>query len=636
MVINNMIFILALLVFLFFYNFKTSLSRSIIVTLLQFSVAIVFITESLSIFESLNLKGIFIYWSLVLIFCLIFTIYNRKMFYTKLNEFYRILRKNFKNFNLTEKILLFSILMVLSSIFLQGVLYPPNNWDSLTYHLTRIMYWISNNSLDHFQTNILRNLYQPPFSEYIILHVNFLSGNDSFSNSVQWFFLIGSSAIVWQLLTYFKISKTIKLLSVIFLITIPSVALQASTTKNDIISGFFILSSLLYFIKIYHNPKWNYFVFLGISIGAGVLTKGTFYLYVFPIILLFVFLYLKTGFLKKSKNIIYTLLAISIAIMINTGHFSRNYQLNGNIISIDQAESEAYSNKEFSMKIFTSNLLKNIGLHVNYPFIEEYDSFNKMIHKKINVNLEDNQLNYLSIKYNPPQIKSTHEDGVSNFLHLVLIFGMFLTFLIKTQNNKNIVLLRYISVALILQLILFCLVIKWQPWHTRLHIPIFMLSSVVVFIWIDFIKKKLILVYIFLLLLILNTSFFIIYNNLRPFKIDFEYTKSINIGDSNYKKYFSNQLHLHQEYQAITFKIKEKEKIGLIMNDWEYPLLVYNYYEPIKILTIQTSNITSKIPQNEENLTGIISNTINKEFIIHNNKKYINESKNNNFIWIYR
>lgn len=84
-----------------------------------------------------------------------------------------------------------------------GMLAPINNWDSMTYHLPRIMHWLQNESLYHYPTGMPRQLFQSPYSEYVILHTIGLSGGDGFANGVQWFALIasaiGASLIVREL-----------------------------------------------------------------------------------------------------------------------------------------------------------------------------------------------------------------------------------------------------------------------------------------------------------------------------------------------------------------------------------------------------------------------------------------------------
>ena len=67
---------------------------------------------------------------------------------------------------------------------------PPNNWDSMTYHMSRVEYWIQNKGIHFFTTNNPRQNVLAPFSEFFILHFQILSGSDIFANLVQWISLI--------------------------------------------------------------------------------------------------------------------------------------------------------------------------------------------------------------------------------------------------------------------------------------------------------------------------------------------------------------------------------------------------------------------------------------------------------------
>src|SRR5262249_44491564 len=73
-----------------------------------------------------------------------------------------------------------------------AVISAPNNWDSMTYHLSRVMHWIQNESVEHYPTHILRQIELNPWAEFAILHLQVLLGSDHFSNSVQWFSMLGS------------------------------------------------------------------------------------------------------------------------------------------------------------------------------------------------------------------------------------------------------------------------------------------------------------------------------------------------------------------------------------------------------------------------------------------------------------
>ena len=629
-----LIFLTILLFFTLFQNlrFNSSISVNIIKSVLSFGFTTYIITELLSLMNNLNLYGIIISW-LVVSFILIFLIFKTK---SKIDLFWFL--KKIKCFTLTQKIYLIIICLIFSLLLFQGIIYPPNNWDSLTYHMSRIMYWLGNENLNHFPTHILRHLYQPPFAEYIIMHVNVLQGNDYFSNSIQLLFLVFCLFPLNEILNVFGVGTSSKLISFLFCITTPSVILQASTTKNDIVCAFFILTSILFLYKCYKESILSNYFFLGISIGLGMLTKGTFYIFIFPALLIFLFFLVKQIiFEKKFKAILYGSLSIFILFIINIGHFSRNYTINSHILNIDEVENNMYSNEEMNFTFFSSNLLKNIGLHMGYPFNGLYEDFIMNYHEVNDISIDDPKLNFLGTKYNTKNSVETNEDLVPNTFHLMIIliasFGIIVNSIYKKKYTGLILL-----VIIILQVFFFCFYLKWQPWHTRLHIPIFILTSAFVGLILNELKKFSLLKHLIIIFLFANFIFYFINNNTRPIISNIKYTKKISIEDFRYKKYFSNQLYLYPEYLSIQKKMDEIiiKKVGIDLNDWEYPLFSSYYYDKLKLVSINVVNTTHKINQNENDLDIIISNKNKGNQYVFNGKIYINLTPENNYLWLYK
>ena len=68
---------------------------------------------------------------------------------------------------------------------------PPNNVDSLLYHMSRVMHWIQNGSLRHYAASYHHQLFMPPWAEMAILNLRVLWGSDKPVNLIQWFSMIG-------------------------------------------------------------------------------------------------------------------------------------------------------------------------------------------------------------------------------------------------------------------------------------------------------------------------------------------------------------------------------------------------------------------------------------------------------------
>ena len=627
------LFLLPIILLIVYQNYSENkdIFDSFNKSILLFSLLIVFITELLSFFNILNLYGIATSWLLISVVLFIYYFKGN----LKDNLFKQIYFR-YTSLNRTDKGFFILIIILFLSLFLQGVLYPPNNWDSLTYHLSRIMYWLGNESVEHYPTHILRHLYQPPFAEYFIMHVNSIQGNDYFANSIQLLFLFFLLFPLNTILKYFGIQRTIRLISFLFVLSIPSVLLQATTTKNDIVVSYFILTSILFLMNTYHKPILKNYFFLGVSLGLGMLTKGTFYIFIAPFLLIFILFFIKKYFKAKQwKPFVFGTIAVSLILIINLGYFSRNYHLNGNILNIDETEHKMYSNDNLDFKMLSSNVLKNIGLHMGYPVGSFYEEFILNYHYNQEIFIDSPDANYNGSKYKTPYKYETHEDLVPNTLHFLLIsLSVFVVFIIGFYK-KNLKIILFVF-AILIQFLLFSAYLKWQPWHTRLHIPIFILSSVLFGFFLQQINKKIVF-FLLALSFSLNFVFYFLYNNTRPILTNDLYTKHISINDIRYKKYFSNQPYLYDDYAKIKDKLDgfEYKKIGLQLGDWEYPLLNDFYYEHKKIVTINTNNVSSKIAQNTKDIDVLVANS-NETNILIDGKYFINVTPENKYIWLYK
>jgi hypothetical protein len=618
-------------------NNFSGIAKTVIKTTLIFSGILFLVTELLSGFHSLNLFSLAIFWGTFNVILIALLLRNQGK--VTLRLMVQKIKFYYQNLLLKEKLLIGVLLILLCLLLAQGLLYPPNNWDSLTYHMSRIMYWIGNESVDYFPTHILRHLYQPPFAEYFILNINLLNGNDFLSNSVELFFLIQCLVVVYALLSMFQTTRLLKLLALFLVITIPAVELQSTTTKNDIVCAFFVLSSLFYSLKIFKNNSLNSTVFFGLSIGLGFITKGTAYVFMAPILALYGFHILSVTLKDKSvKPIGLATLAMVLALSLNVKHYSRNYAVNKSLLNIDDAEAKAYANETMNGKLLLSNLIKNSGLHLGYPIEKNCDSIIRNAHKAIGVSIDDKRLNYLGIPYQSARAAVTHEDYVTNTLHFIL-WALAFSFLVfhflfsKTRNKTEMI----IVIVLVAQILLFTGYLKWQPWHTRLHIPIFILSIIPIMLACQKTKWFKGMVWVSIPLLLYSFMFYFVYNNLRPIQNNPIYTKNLRIDDNRFKKYFANQPQLYTEYKIVLEELygANPKTVGLKMMDWEYPLFNAYYYDHLQLVAIDVNNNTGILKQENKSVDLIIS-TSNSPEIMYNGIKYSNQNSNHLYIWLYK
>ena len=140
---------------------------------------LVFLTEVLSLFQALNVLYIGLGWGIAIVVQALLVI-------RKIRSGARISLDGLRpGINLAT---FFVALLALQAAILAmiGIIAPPSNWDALVYHMARVVFWMDHQSVAYYPANTLRQLYQPPFAEYVILHLQVLSGSDRFAFAVQW------------------------------------------------------------------------------------------------------------------------------------------------------------------------------------------------------------------------------------------------------------------------------------------------------------------------------------------------------------------------------------------------------------------------------------------------------------------
>ena len=596
------------------FNWYLKLVKSLIFN----SLLIVLSSEIFSLFHQFNYQSLSLFWLLVT-FSQGIIIYKRWGLSPIKNGIQPIL-----NLFKTYKISYFFLIVILL-LFIQGLAYPPNNWDSLTYHMARIPHWVENESIHSFTTHIYRQIYSPPLGELIVAQLCILSKSDLFANSVQLLFAIGCISSSIAIAKEFQFSRRAILIICLLIISTPELLLQCSSTQNDLIVSFFILTCILYCIKSYKELKLLTLLLVGLTAGLAFYTKGTAYIYLFPLFLVWGIILL----LKHKKIIpLLKLAAIPLLILlINLGFYARNYSLSGDILG---KNDDRLFNETFGIPQSILTTIKNIGNHLALPPFSNYtNQVVEKMHLVLGVPINDIATNFNGLSFKLEKWQH-HEDTTSNFFQLLLFFIALLLFL---KNRKKLPKLSWLLFLFpLVEFLLFSFILKWQPWHTRLQMPIFLMIPFFIAYIIDFsfksielFPKKLIIPFSFIvgysvLVLLLNPTRPIISNS------------KVNVNDVRFKKYCANYLSYEKDFRLARFYLKKYEgKTGVEIGGdmWEY-LLYYDIFSNHRKLglPINVENVTNKISHNNKDLKCIISYKNLPLYSWHKMKfKKINSSK---------
>jgi len=529
---------------------------------LAWATYLVISTEFLSLLRWLNFLGVLGAWTIATIGLIVFyyKIPGRKI---PQHSF------SFKNVLVSDAIFLSGIFFIILIVALIAWVAPPNNWDSLTYHMGRVAHWVQNQTLANYPTGIPRQVTHAPGAEYIILHFQILCGSDRLANFVQWYAMVASIIMTSLIAKKFGASLSGQILTGLITATIPMGILQGSSTQNDYVLTFWLTCFVYFFIR-YLSEKNNLILLgLGISAGLSILTKGTAFLVILPFIFWIIFSTPRTQIKQTLK--LFIVLGLCFVIL-NTYYLIRKYNFYQNVQDLFY-ETKVLRNERHDGTAFVSNLARNCGLHLGTPLAPLNHLAGQAIsgfHKFFSININDPQTS--SGEYLPPNFDYPfHEDQAGNTLHFLL--GLLACVLLlgfkKWKHNR---IMTGYAVAIIVSFLLFNFIFKWQLWNARLHLPFFVLFAPVAgTVFSLFVPRK---IHLWIGGLLFVTSLpWIFLNESRPL------FKEKNIFNTpRIEQYFANNPGFYFSYERTVASLKESgcSDIGLFFgaDTWEYPLWV--------------------------------------------------------------
>lgn len=588
------------------YGWRTSFLFASIV----WGVLLTIFTEILSLFHALVYAWVMGLWTVTGVVTLMILIRNRKYLYGQFK------RSGIFPF---PPVSLFGVIFIVSVIGLIALAAPPNNWDSMTYHMSRVVHWIQNQSVSFYPTPIQRQLYLGPWAEFAMMHFQILSSGDYFANLVQWFSMTGSIIGVTLIVQQLGGDTRSQIFSAVITATIPMGVLQASGSQNDYVISFWLVSFVYCTMQLRtcQSGRILYSVGAAGSLGLALLTKGTAYLYTFPFLIWFLFSGFQRLRWKAWKSISFI---IVFAVILNLGHYSRNLELYGSPLgpgSEGPSGEFKFANTAYTLPALVSNMTRNMGLHMSTP-VERLNSAVEggitRLHTLLGMEVNDARTTWPGTEFHVPPL-APMEDFSGNPIHLLMIWIAMAALFIKRDLRRRRELWYYFA-AVTTAFLMFSLCLKWQPWHSRLHLPLFvLLSAFVAVVLSDTVSAR--FAGVIGIILILSALPWVFLNVSRPVIVPAHFvsmlpswvygerhipmTESRSIlTNSRTEQYFSIRRYLGTPYRdAVDFVRSQKcSDVGLYMggDDWEYPfwaLLQSDHRQKTRIRHLGVKNISA-------------------------------------------
>lgn len=533
------------------------------------------ITELLSLINSLSFFPLASSWGILDVILIILLILQRE-------DISKALPRSFPSFN--KRYLVFAgISAVTITLAIRTVSY---NWDSMTYHLSRIAHWAQNESVAHYATNSIRQITSPVLAEFINLHVYILTGgSDLLCNLLQCFSYLTCALIVWRIARKLHCTPVFCYIAALLYLAMPIAFAEALTTQTDNISAVWLLA-FVYILLDYTDPAkpilWNKNTVsdvctMGLMVAFGYLTKPSvcIAMVIFVLWLLLACLIRKDHFLTLAKLIGCVLPCILLPIL---PEMLRNIHtfaaLSDPIAGQRQIIGTLQPNYIFI------NFLKNITY--NMPTTLLYDSpalikrFIVLAAGLMRVTLDHPSISEDGTPFMMHMPPDYGHDTALNPLIVWLFFICILWGILRFKKDKSSKAKISYSLAAAIAFLVFCAVLRWEPFVSRYMTGYFaLLCPMIAFQLQKFTQAPDRLP---LRNAIIGIICFICITDIAGMSIYHRNLCARNGAEERPFGYFVNRTAIYNAYAMISNDIisEKYQNIGIYMgeNDYEYPFWV--------------------------------------------------------------
>jgi 4-amino-4-deoxy-L-arabinose transferase-like glycosyltransferase len=435
---------------------------------LLWAYGVALVCEALSLFQALTFASLVVIWGLAVIALILLLLRTRPHMLAP--------RRWLADFRqaaagmIAEEWALGAVLLIIGgATLLIAFLCPPGTWDSQSYHLPRIEHWIQDGSLAFYRTAIDRQLTMPGLAELLILQLRLLSGGDRLDNLVQWLAGAGVVYLVGRIARALGGSRRGIAFARLVAATLPIGILESSSTQNDLVAAFFLLAMAERLLAWRGGLSSRDAAFFAIAAGIALATKGTSYLIGLPFGLWFLAANLKAG-----RRALPALIACGVLILLpNLPSYLRNLDYSGSPLG----GGEVTNNASFGPGALVVNGARSLAVNLATGNIARNKRITKLVDTglgALGLDANDPALTFINTKFELLE-DQTSENIAGNPLKLVL--GIASVVVVLLAGGKPPFPRRCYALCLLAGGLLFVIVLRWQPWITRLQLPLFVFAA---------------------------------------------------------------------------------------------------------------------------------------------------------------
>lgn len=508
-----------------------------------------------------------------------------------IQKFHEVYKSSTKTERLAFTILLVSFILI-HLIQVSITFYsPPNEWDSMTGHLNRILYFLQNGSLKHFiGTNWNIDTYPKAFSSIQAYPFLMTNWNEHFfklpNMSAYWILFIGTYGILKRLAVPF----IIRVFCASMVLFVPIAIIQSTSTDTDIVLAAYLVSYVYFLFSFKQSQQTIYIYLAAIAFSIALSHKITFVFSFLPLFILLVYIVRNMTFVSwkySLKHFLFAHLFFILMITLPTGYVS-NLNHYGHPIgpttatqhqSIERAGNFknllAHGSRNFiryNLDLINLDGLRNIGVVENFQ--KSIKPALKRIDEKLKIGLEqETSFTIVPFSFNR-RFEFYNGTPIYGVIFIILIIPSIIVLFLRRSKSVY----YFFFAAFLLHMLALSFTAPYDPWKGR-----YMLSSLVFIVpilgnWLNrnslFQNNKSGKIYLIvssILVSFTGLSTIIFHKRALPFGA---YSKPSIFNISRMEALTISRPDIYQAYAKYDSIVPLKATVALatINDDYEYPL----------------------------------------------------------------
>ena len=355
------------------------------------------------------------------------------------------------------------ILAIATAVGITAAWSPPNSADAMAYHMPRVVYWAQSGSVAFFPTPYFNQVMLAPLAEYLMLHTYLLSGGD------HWINLLTFAAWLFSIVARVRARGRARAGTARAVASRRSSARRCRTASCRPPARRTIGCSRCGWWRWSTSPLRRNAPLAGLALGLALATKATAYLFAPPLLAVTMLPArpARRG-VAGGRRAADQHAAIRaqppterIAPGLRFGAGRRRFPL------AQRASGLAVHRLERASATRPSNWARAAS-GWNQAV---YDAVVRL-HRAFGLDPQDPDTTWRGSRYEPPR-NANHEANANNRWHLLLLVVAIAAAAIRRRRDW----LLYAAALVAGAFLLFCFYLKWQPFLSRLELPLFVLAA---------------------------------------------------------------------------------------------------------------------------------------------------------------